>query len=131
MDRQYTNQKTLLAEAAVNGKGIQLYGESFRNIELEIVMTGFTGTIKIAGSNADTCPDFGAAASLTNPWDFIKCVNQIDGSSVNGGTGITGAASTSVTQLECNTNGFKWICPIVSGYTGGTVTVKGKGYSNF
>lgn len=132
MDRQYTDRTILLDEASTAtasaiGKGNY---ESFRNVELEVVMTNYTGTVKIAASNADDCPNFGAAASLSNPWDYVKCVNQIDGSAVNGGSGLAGTATTSVTQLEMNTNGFKWVGVITFSVSGGTVTVRGKGYSN-
>lgn len=132
MDRQYTDRIIHLNEIVANSSGTSkaMNMQSFRNVELEVVMTGFTGTVKFAGSNADTEPNFYAAASLANPWDFIKCVNQIDGTSVAGGTGLSGTATTSVTNLEANTNGFKWVCAIVSGYSAGTLTVRGKGYSN-
>lgn len=122
----------MLNEVAANGAtaaGVANF-EDFRNVELEVVMTGFTGTIKFVGSNADTCPAFGTAASLSNPWDYVKTVNQIDGSAVAGGTGLTGAATTSVTNLEANTNGFKWVGAVISGYSAGTLTLRGKGYSN-
>ena len=45
-------------------------------------------------------------------------------------SGLTGAATTSVTMLEANTNGIRWLCPIVSGYSAGTLTVKARGVSN-
>lgn len=137
MDRQYTNRIIIINETAQNSTNAAgaapvtpINFESFRNVELEVVMTGFTGTVKFAGSNSDKHVDFGAAASLANPWDFVKSINQIDGTSVAGGTGLSGSATTSVTNLETNTNGFKWIGAIVSGYSAGTLTVRGKGYSN-
>lgn len=120
----------MLNAVAANGASASANMASFRNVELQVAMTGFTGTVKFAGSNADVAPDFSSAASAANPWDFIKCVNQIDGSSVNGGTGVSGTATTSVTNLETNTNGFKWVAAIVSSYSAGSVTVKGKGISN-
>lgn len=137
MDRQYTDRIIIVNEANANSTNsagaapvTPAVMQSFRNVELEVCMTGFTGTVKFAGSNADKAPDFGAAASLANPWDYVKTVNQIDGSSVAGGTGIAGTSTTSVTNLETNTNGFKWIAAIISSYSAGTVTVRGKGYSN-
>jgi hypothetical protein len=132
MDRQYTDEIIMFNEAAANGATPIGRGDmqSFRNVEHTVVMTGFTGTIKFVASNADTCPDFSAAASLTNRYDYVKCINQIDGSSVNGGTGLAGTATTSVTQLEMNTNGFKWVGAIISGYSAGTLTLRTKGYSN-
>lgn len=122
----------MLNEVAANGAtaaGVANF-EQFRNIELTLVQTGFTGTIKFVGSNADACPNFANAAALGNEYDYIKTINLIDGSSVAGGTGVTGSATTSVTQLEANTNGMKWVGAIISGYAAGTLSLFGKGYSN-
>lgn len=130
MDRQYTDRIIVLNAVAANGASPSINMASFRNVEIEIDMVGFTGTVKVVGSNADVAPDFSAAATAANPWDFIKCVNQIDGSAVNGGTGVSGTATTSTTQLEANTNGFKWIGLIVSSYSAGSVTGRMKGFSN-
>ena len=130
MDRQYTDQVILLNAVAANGASVPANFTSFRNVELQIAMAGFTGTLKVVGSNADAAPDFGSSASVSNPWDYIKCINQIDGSSVAGGTGVSGTATTSVQNLEANTNGFKWIGVIVSSFSAGAITVKAKGFSN-
>lgn len=130
MDRQYTDQTILLSAAAGNGASAAANFASFRNVELQISMAAYTGTIKIVGSNADAPPDFSSAATGANPWDYVKCINQIDGSAVNGGTGLTGAATTSVTNLAVNSDGMKWIGVITSGAGGGSVTAKVKGYSN-
>lgn len=102
----------------------------YRNIELDVIQTGFTGTVKFVGSNLDQKPNFGASAGLTNPWTYLKTINLIDGSAVAGGTGIAGSATTSVTMLEANTNGIKWFGAIVSGFSAGTLTVNLKGFSN-
>lgn len=120
----------MLSAVAANGASTPQTFASFRDVELQIAMVGFTGTIKVAGSNADAAPDFSSGATAANPWDYIKCINQIDGSSVNGGTGLTGAATTSITNLETNTNGMKWVGVVISGYSAGSITVKGKGFSN-
>lgn len=132
MSREYTDRIIVLDRAAANGaspKG-QLNFEAFRNIEVEVVMEAFSGTVKFAGSNADVAPDFGSAATYANPWDFVKAINLIDGSSVAGGTGLSGTATTSVTNLEINTNCIGWLGVIVSSVSGGTVTVRAKGAGN-
>lgn len=126
----YTDQKTIFTEAAANGVSTVADMLGLRHIELTIIMTGFTGTIKFAGSNSDTPPAFGSAAALGNEWDFVKCINQNDGSAVNGGTGLAGTATTAVYQLEVNTNAFKWIAGIISGYSAGTISVRVKGVND-
>lgn len=129
MDREYTDRIIVLNAVAANGASAAVNMASFRNVEIEIDQVGFTGTVKVAASNADTAPDFSASATAANPWDFVKCVNQIDGSAVAGGTGVSGTATTSTTQLEANTNGFKWFALIVSGYSAGSVTARMKSYT--
>lgn len=122
----------MFVAAAANGASAQgqCNMEEFQHVEFEAAMTGFTGTVKFAASNADTCPDFGAAATAANPWDYVKCINQIDGSSVAGGTGLSGTATTSVTNLEANTNGFKWFGAIISSYSAGSLDLRAKGYND-
>lgn len=129
--RQYTDQAIILSAAAANVASVPANFVSFRNVELQIATTAFSGTIKIVGSNADTAPDFSAAASAANPWSFLQSIDQIDGSSIAGGTGITYTTDTSVKNLETNTNAFKWIGVVVSNFAAGTITVKGKGVSDY
>lgn len=131
MSRQYTDQIIILNAASATGVSIAANFVSFRNVELQIAQTGFSGTMKFVGSNADAIPDFSAAASASNPWDYIQTIDQIDGSSIAGGTGITSVTVTSVKNIEANTNAFKWIGVILSNVTAGTVTIKGKGVSDY
>ncbi len=116
----------LLNEVAANGSSVAMPTTHDRHIAVEICMTNFTGTVKLVGSQADVenPPAFGSAASVSNPWTYVKSVDLIDGSAVNGGTGKTGAATTSVFNLEVNANILKWIGAEVSNFAGGTVTVR-------
>jgi len=129
MDRQYTDQAILLNAAAANGASTPQNFASFRDVELQLATTGFTGVIKFVGSNADAAPDFASAASASNPWSYISTVDQIDGSAIAGGTGISYTTDTSVKNIEANTNAFKWVGVIISGYSAGSITVKAKGVS--
>lgn len=129
MSRTYTDQAILLNAVAANGASTPQNFISFRNIELQLAQTGFSGTIKFVGSNADTAPDFSAAASASNPWDYVQVIDLIDGSSIAGGTGITSVTITAVRNLEANTNAFKWFGAVVSSFSAGSVTLKAKGVS--
>lgn len=129
VDRQYTDQAILLNAVAANGASVPQNFVSFRDVEIQLATTGFSGTIKVVGSNADTAPDFSAAASAANPWSFIQTVDQIDGSSIAGGTGISYTTDTTVKNIEANTNAFKWIGLVISNYSAGSITAKAKGVS--
>jgi hypothetical protein len=120
--------KTIMDEVALTGVAKEEV-QDFLNITIEVIMTGFTGTIKFAGSNSELPPDFGATAAIGNIWDYIKCVKLTDGSAVNGTDGLTGSATTAVYMLEVNTNGIKWLGAIAS-RSAGTITVRVKGYGN-
>lgn len=125
----WTDQVIVLNEIAANGASVAQNGLGMRNIELQLALTGFTGTIKFVGSNADIAPNFGSAASKDNPWDYVKCIDLNDGSAVNGGTGVTGSVTSSVRQLEMNVNIMKWYGAIISGYSGGTLSLKAKSFN--
>lgn len=127
--RDYTDQVIMLNAAAANVVGIANMA-SFWHVELQLAQVGFTGTIKFVGSNADAPPDFSAAASAANPWDFIQVVDQKDASAIAGGTGIASTAVTAVRNFEANTNAMKWVGAIISNYSAGSVTLKGKGVSD-
>lgn len=130
MVREYTDQIIILNAAAASAASTAANFASFRNVELQIAQVGFSGTMKFVGSNADAIPDFSSAASASNPWDYVQAIDQIDGSSIAGGTGITSVAVTSVRNIETNTNAFKWIGVILSNVTAGSVTIKGKGVTD-
>lgn len=129
MDRMYTDQAILLNAVAANGVSVPQNFVSFRDVELQLATTGFTGVIKIVGSNADVAPDFSSSASAANPWSYLQTIDQIDGSAIAGGTGISYTTDTSVKNIEANTNAFKWIGVILSSVSGGSITVKAKGVS--
>lgn len=129
MDRAYTDQAIFLNAASTNTNSVAQNFVSFRDVEIQIATTGFSGVIKVVGSNADVAPDFSAAASAANPWSYVQTVDQIDGSSIAGGTGISYTTDTTVRNIETNTNAFKWIGVITSNVTAGTITVKAKGVS--
>ena len=81
-------------------------------------------TVKIQGSIQETCPDFSAAQSASNMWDYIDVVDLEDQSSIDGDTGVAVAAADDYRQLEANINSLNWINCIISGWTEGEVTVK-------
>jgi hypothetical protein len=125
--RTYTQQTILFSAKAADGASTPQTVIDFTHLELELCLVGFTGTVKFVCSDADDAPAFGSAASLANPWTYVKSIDLIDGSAVNGGTGITGVATSSITNLEVNINGKNWFGAIISGYSAGALTLKLKG----
>ena len=117
---------TLLNEVAADGAGAKpLYVADFRTAILEVVMTAFTGTVKLAGGIGDSAPAIGTAQSLANPWDTIEMVDLEDGANIDGDAGLVGAATTDVRLFEVNVNGLQYLNAIVSNYSGaGTLTIR-------
>lgn len=130
MDRYYTDQTIIFNAAVASADSAAIDVTSFKDVSLEIAQVGFSGTIKVMGSNADTAPNFALAASASNPYDGVQAVDVQDGSTIAGNTGISSTTVTSVRNLELNTNGFKWIA-IQMTRTAGSVTIKSKGFSGY
>ena len=102
----------------------------YRHIGITVATEATTGTLKFQASLADTEPDWSAAQSLTNTWDYIQVVDSEDGSTIDGDTGITLANTTDVRQFEANSNNFRWFNADLSGSVSGTTTVKIKPADN-
>lgn len=100
----------------------------FRNAVLQISTSGsFNGTIKLVGSQgkADgSCPNFGATASVSNPWTYVESVDLADGSSVAGATGVASAGTDIIKNLEFNTNTLKYLSIIVTAWSAGAITAR-------
>jgi len=125
--RTVSPQDVILDEASANGASKPVFVKDSRHIVIEVVMTGFTGTLKFLGAQKDTADgiDFSASASLANPIAYIETIDtQNTTTPITGNTGITGSGTTSVLFLEVNKNMLTWIGAIISGYSAGTVTVK-------
>ncbi len=125
--RTVSPQDTIFNEVSADGASNPVFVKDSRHITIEVVMTGFTGTLKFLGALKDTADgiDFGASASLTNPIAYVEVIDtQNTTTPITGNTGITGSNTTGVRFLEVNKNMLTWIGAIISGYSAGTVTVK-------
>jgi len=87
-------------------------------------------TVKFQGSAEEDCPDFSAAQSPSNMWDYIAVVDYEDSVKIDGDTGIAVAAADDYRQVEANINGLRWINVIISGWTEGEVTIKVRLFDN-
>ncbi len=104
----------------------------FRHLELQVdTASSANMTIQIMGSqgrmtpSADTgAPVFGATQSAANPWTFIDLIDLADGSSIAGATGIAPTGTDIHKNYEINVNGIMWICPMVTAWTAGSVSIK-------
>jgi len=121
-------QDIMLAKASL-GIGSAKMVEDFKTVIMQLSgATTPTATIKFQVSYADEMPDFSAAQSVTNPWDYIEVVDLQDGTVIDGDTGISFSGSADFRQVELNTNGARWVNAVITAYTAGDYTVKMKAY---
>lgn len=121
-----------LKAAVANGPGAALDVRDYQNISIAVQTTGSTtATIKFAVSNALTVPNFGASISATNVYDYVQITpvnSQLTADHIAGSTGIalSGTDVLKMYTVDSSTfsNSFRWICPIVSGYSAGSINVQ-------
>jgi len=124
--RQYQDLITIL-DAATTGTGNNVLVQDFQTIVFQFGTAGSaTLTVKFQGSVSDTCPDFSAAQSTTNSWDYIDTIDLTSGSAVAGATGVSASGTDVFKNLEINVGGLKWINATITSRSGGSVTVKVK-----
>lgn len=107
--------------------------EDFRNAVITFDTDGggdAAFTVKIAGSVASTTPNFGAAQSASNQYDFLQAIDLEDASTIDGDTGFVVASADDHRQWEVNINGIEWLTVIPTAGTAGEVTVTVRLFDN-
>lgn len=112
--------------AAANGASNPIFINDDRFVEITIITSGFTGTVKFACSDQVAAPNFGSAAALGNEWTNQATDDDEDGASIAGDTGIAFSASTAVRRLRVNQDTSRWLAAIVSSYSAGSIRVNVK-----
>lgn len=126
-----TIYKTILSAKAATGTGTAMNVEDFRHAVLALVGAGTSVlTVKIQGSIQKERPDFSAAQSATNQWDYVQIIDLEDASAIDGDSGVALAADEAGRQFEVNTNGLVWLCATVTAYTSGNVTILATAFGN-
>ena len=108
----------------------------FRDVVIQLsASNGAQATVKIQASMSDTAPDFSAAQSPTNHWDYIGVYDLNNPNSVIvGDTGIVyagGATAANVLNLLVNTDYIPWLCVTITSWTSGTVNAVAHGFKAY
>lgn len=122
-----SKEYTILDAAATTSTGNAINIQDFKNAVFSFATDGGADaalTVKFQGSISETCPDFSAAQSVSNHWDYIETVDLEDGTAIDGDTGVAVATADDYRLLEANINGLRWICATVTARTEGEVTIK-------
>jgi hypothetical protein len=129
--RSYTKEQIIFKDAVLTSTGTAFNVADFRHVVFSLagssITTGFT--IKFQGSTQTDRPDFSAAQSPTNRWDYVQVRDYQNNTAIDGDTGVTLSAND-VRQFECNTNGLQWICATITARTDGTANLLVTTYNN-
>ena len=107
--------------------GSDILVENFRNALLAFDTDGggdAAFTVKIQGSVQTEVPDFSAAQTKSNQWEYIQIIDLEDGASIDGDTGVSVSGADDHRLFEINTNHLRWVNAIISSYTEGELTLQ-------
>ena len=74
-------------------------------------------------------PNFAAAQTADNQWDYIDVVDLQDGTPIDGDTGVALSGTDDHRQFQVNNDAMEWVCAIASSYSAGAVTTKVVAYN--
>lgn len=128
--RDYKEYTIFDAKDAV-GVGNIIFCEDFTHAVVSVSTANSANlTLKFAGSIAEDAPDFSAAQSPTNMYDFLQAKDLEDASSIDGDTGFAVAGTDDHRLFEININAIRHLTARVTAQSAGDVTVKVRLYSN-
>ena len=122
---------TILNAKAATGIGQNILVKDFRHLVISIGTASSANlTVKAVGSIEEAAPDFSAAQSASNMYDFLEMIDLQSGAKISGDTGISFAGTDDYRLLEINTNGMQWLNFRVTARSAGSVTVKVLAFHN-
>lgn len=126
--RQVVHYNILDAKAAT-GVGNTIAVRDFRNCVVRIGTASSANlTVKAQGAVAlpstnYTAPNFAAAQTVANLWDYIQMIDLQNGNPINGDDGFVVTGTDDFRQFEININGLDFINFSVTARSAGSVTV--------
>lgn len=121
----------VLDGVTTTGAGQPILVEDEEVISVLIATSGNANcTIKAQGSIEDEKPDFGAAQTPANAWDYLELKDLEDGSAIDGDTGLVLAGTDVVTMYEVNVSGMRWFTLNVTARVAGVIHGKVKGFNH-
>ena len=122
--------KIFNAAAATTTAGLPQLVENFRHVMLTLATSGSANfTIKFQISNSREKPDFAAARSITNRWEYVNVKDCQNNTGIDGDTGVAFAGTDDVRMFEVNTDGQKWISASITAYAAGAISLWSKPFN--
>lgn len=129
--RSYQQRRRLFDAQAATGVSTAWDVSDFRHVTLAIHFNAAANmTMRVQASISDAAPDFTAAQSLSNSWDYIQCVDLEDSAGIDGDVGIIPVGAADDRNISVNTNGIKWLSLRVTTYAAGAVTAYAKPFAD-
>jgi len=125
-------RENILTAKAATGVGNAVAVSSHANLQIELATADNANlTVKIQASLSITPPDFSAAATNTNRWDYIASYDYNDPSSiVTGSTGYTFGGADGVKNIIVNTVGINWLNMSVTAHAAGSISADSVMFNN-
>jgi len=129
--KNYLSEVAIFSAKATTGTALAYLIKDWQHIMLCLSsQTSANFTIKFQGSFSETAPDFSAAQSATNRWDYIQVKDYQNNAAIDGDTGIAFAGTDDVRLFELNTNGLKYVCATITARSAGSVNLHLSGFNN-
>jgi len=99
--------------------------QNYRNIVYSIDTSGSANAfIQFVGSIGTSTPSTTLARSNANQFEYIVVVDLEDGTAIDGDTGIQLTGTDDNRLIEVNTNLLRWVAPVLTRYSAGTINIQ-------
>lgn len=124
-----TKLTTILDAVTATGAGTSLEVSEADSVVFSLnTASNANCTVKFAGSISEDAPNFGAAQSVANAFDYLDVIDLNNGNSIDGDTGVVLTGTDDHRLFEVNVNGMKWVTAIVTARSAGAITVKARSF---
>lgn len=128
--RDFSGEFTIMDAKAATGVGNSFYVKDYRHIVVTLNSASNANfMIKAVGGISDAVPDFTAAQSPSNRYEFIQMRDYEDNAALDGDTGLVLSGTDDQRMFEINTNGLTWFNFRITARSAGNITAKAVGYN--
>lgn len=120
--------KVILANE-FNATYMQVMTSGSANLTLQVLSSGGKLVSDAVGGNQT--PNFGATQSKSNPWQYSQLIDLATGVQLPGTTGIVLTGTDIVKAYELNVSGVFFVCPTITAWTAGVITVTLEGFIGY
>lgn len=129
--RKYVTEEKIFSARATTITGQAFQVPDFMHLMITLSsQSNANFTVKFQGSQSETQPDFSAARSGLNRWDYIQVRDYQNNAAIDGDTGVSFTGTDDVRLFEMNVNGLRWVCATITAISAGSVNLYFSGYSN-